>query len=151
MCCLPVTHHLLTADSLRAISAVLALVDSIIWASSRQILHHWIQVMGEGMAMYLLGFLCCHWSVLLVTKGYGKKESDYLKTSSKLGWGTHPPAQFLTIYFLTNFPPVEHPPFPWIFDKIKQFYAFKITYSNLQTNFLKSVVLVLLLKTLKMY
>ena len=63
MCCLPVTHHLLTADSLRAISAVLALVDSIIWASSRQILHHWIQVMGEGMAMYLLGFLCCHWSV----------------------------------------------------------------------------------------
>ena len=89
-----------------------------------------------------------HW---ILFRGNVKKKSDYLKTSSKLEWGTHPPAQFLTIYFLTNFPPVEHPPFPWIFDKIKQFYAFKITYSNLQTNFLKSVILILLLKTLKMH
>ena len=37
----------------------------------------------------------------LVTKKKGQKKSDYLKTSSKLELGTHPPAQILTIYFLT--------------------------------------------------
>ena len=47
----PVTHHLFTPDSLSAISAVLARVDSIIWASSRQILHHWMLVIGDGIAM----------------------------------------------------------------------------------------------------
>ena len=38
----------------------------------------------------------------LVTKKKGQKKSDYLKTSFKLELGTHPPAQILTIYFLTN-------------------------------------------------
>jgi len=51
----PVTHHLLTAESFMAISAVFVVVDSIIWASSKQIRHHSMQTMGEGMAMYLFG------------------------------------------------------------------------------------------------